>query len=94
MTVESGYMTYVPTWREKIWRRLGFRYHLGAEPDDVDALPGWMCTESRLDFSVADRLRLLLTGRLRVSIKHHMPVQPDFSRNRLDWQILAPGDRA
>lgn len=86
-------MYHVPTWRERLWRRLGYRYHLGEDPEGVDALAGWMCTESRMHFGVADRLRLLLTGKLRISIKHHMPVQPDFSKNRFDWEIVAPGER-
>lgn len=93
MTAENGYMTYIPTRRERLWRSLGYRYHLGAEPGDVDALTGWMCTESKMHFGIADRLRLLLTGKLRISIKHHMPVQPDFSKNRFDWEIVAPGER-
>ena len=83
---------HVPTLAQRVWRALGYRYHLGADPEGVDALSGWMCTENTFQFSLADRLRLLLTGRLRVSIKHHMPVQPEFSKNRLDWQIAAPGD--
>ena len=52
-------MYRVPTWRERLWRRLGYRYHLGEDPEGVDALAGWMCTESRMHFGVADRLRLL-----------------------------------
>lgn len=93
MAVENGAMYHVPTLRERAWRRLGFRYHLGVDPEGIDTLPGWMCTENRLDFSMADRLRILISGRLRISIKHHMPVQPDFSKNRLDWYILQPGER-
>lgn len=83
----------VPTIAQRLWRKLGYRYHLGDDPADIDTLPGWMCTESMMHFGIADRLRLLLTGRLRISIKHHMPVQPEFSKNRFDWMIYAPGDR-
>lgn len=93
MTVENGAMHHVPTLRERIWRRLGYRYHLGAEPDGIDALPGWMCTESRMHFSVADRVRLLLTGRLHLRLVQHMTQQVDSTKNRLDFHILAPGDR-
>lgn len=93
MTVENGYMEHVPTWREKMWRRLGFRYHLGDDPKDIDTLPGWMCTETRMRFGIADRLRLLLTGKLHLRLVQHLPVKCDFSKNRLDWQINAPGER-
>ena len=88
----NGYVTYAPTWSERMWRALGFRYHLGEEPTDIDQLPGWMCTETRIRFSFSDRLRLLATGRLHLRLVQHLPVKCDFARNRLDWQIKAPGD--
>jgi hypothetical protein len=90
---ESGAYHHVPTWRERAWRRLGYRYHLGDEPPDTDALPGWMCTETRMRFGWPDRLRLLLTGRLHLRLVQYLPVQCDYAKNRLDWQIDRPGDR-
>jgi hypothetical protein len=91
--VENGMMEYVPTWRERAWRRLGFRYHLGDEPPEVDGLPGWMCTETRMRFGAADRVRLLLTGRLHIRLVQYLPVQCDYAKSRLDYQINAPGER-
>jgi hypothetical protein len=88
----GGYMVHKPTLPERMWRALGFRYHLGAEPDS-DQMQGWMCTESRLEFGIADRLRLLMTGRLHLRLTQHLPVKCDFSRNRFDWQIKHPGER-
>ena len=85
-------MHHVPTWAERLRRALGFRFHYGEEPEGGDNLPGWMCTEMRLDFSFLDRLRLLTTGRLRLRLMQHTSVQCDESRNRLDWQIKAPGE--
>lgn len=90
---ENGAMYHVPTWREELWKRLGFRYRLGTEPDGIDALPGWMCTETRVQFGWGDRLRLLLTGRLHMRLVHYMPVKCDYAKNRFDFQINAPGDR-
>ncbi len=87
----AGAMEYRPTLIERIWRALGFSYHLGAEPGDIDTLPGWMCTETRMHFGFRDRLRLLISGRLHLKLVQHTPVQCDFSRNRLDWQIEPPG---
>lgn len=91
MNVTHGAMEHRPSWRARAWRRLGFRYHLGEDPKDADSLPGWMCTETRMHFSFGDRLRLLLTGKLHIRIVQHTPVQCDFSRNRLDWEIEPPG---
>jgi hypothetical protein len=53
-----------------------------------------MCTETRLNFGLADRVRLLLTGRLHMRLVQHTTVQVENTKNRFDWQILAPGDRA
>jgi hypothetical protein len=52
-----------------------------------------MCTEVGINFGILDRLRLLTTGRLHLRLIQHTPVQCDFSRNRIDWQIKAPGER-
>lgn len=92
--MENQASFHIPTFREKFWRALGFRYHLGEEPEDIGALVGWMRTDIRLDFSLADRLRLLLTGRLRVSsIVHSDTPSPMICKSRVDWQIVRPGDR-
>ena len=91
-TTGGGCFYHVPTFREKFWRALGFCYHLGEEPKDADALPGWICTDMGLDFSVADRFRLLVSGRLRISSYVHFDTQsPNVCKSRMDWQIPAPG---
>jgi hypothetical protein len=90
----GSYATYTPTLAQKMWRLLGFRYHLGEEPEGADNMQGWMCTETRLNFGLADRVRLLLTGRLHMRLVQHTTVQVENTKNRFDWQILAPGDRA
>lgn len=89
--VKNGYVTYQPTRAERAWRWLGFRYHLGDEPEGIDQLKFWMCTETRMRFGVADRLRLLLTGRLHMRLVQHLPVECAFAKNRFDWEIKAPG---
>lgn len=84
-----------PTWRRRIWRKLGFVYHLGADPtpEEIADRPGWMTTESSFRFGWCDRLRLLLTGRLNIKLVQHTEVQVEGTRNRLDWWISAPGER-
>jgi hypothetical protein len=55
---------YVPTFREKFWRTIGFRYHLGDEPPDAENLEGWSKTVTHFRFGVPDRFRLLLSSHL------------------------------
>lgn len=86
-------LALAPTLRQRFWRALGFRYHLGDTPPDADLLPGWMRTDSGLIFSFGDRLRILISGRLRTSTIVHMDTpSPAVCKTRLDWQILPPGD--
>ena len=82
----GGYVTFTPSITLRAMRWLGFRYHLGEEPKDPPQ-DGWMCTETRLRFSFADRVRLLLTGRLYIRLTQHLPVRCDYAKNRLDWHI-------
>ena len=90
----NGEMIHIQTFRERMWRKLGFRYHLGDEPEGAEVLQGWMRTDMRLDFSLADRLRLLITGRLFIaSIVHTDSPSPDICKSRIDWRIYAPGER-
>ncbi|WP_027039130.1 hypothetical protein [Mesorhizobium ciceri] len=91
-TMSYGYI-HTPTLGERFWRALGFRYHLGEDPEDVDTLQGWTRTDTRLHFHWTDRFRLLLTGRLMVStISHYDAPSPTVIKNRTDWQIRAPGE--
>jgi hypothetical protein len=84
-------MEYIPTLSERFWRKLGYRFHLGDEPEGVDTLPGWTCTEIGLNFGMADRLRLMLTGKLRLrSILMTDTPSATICKNRLDWRIIPP----
>jgi hypothetical protein len=93
-TAQNYVQHHIPTLRERVLRRLGFRYHLGDEPDGIDGLEGWMRTDIRLEFGVLDRLRLMLTGRLLVSsIVHHDTPPASIVKSRVDWRICGPGER-
>jgi len=91
--LQNTCMIYKPTLMERMWRKLGYRYHLGDEPDDGrEALPGWQSVETRFCFSFADRLRLFATGKLHVRhVSHTDTPSPKDMRSRVDWHILAPG---
>lgn len=89
---EGGYMVYTPTLRERFWRKLGFRYHLGEEPEGPE-LQGWMQTVAGLRLSFTDRLRILLTGHLRIKLTMSIDTpSPATVKTRMDWEIRAPGD--
>jgi hypothetical protein len=85
---------YVPSRRERFWRKLGFRFHLGDERGpELPAPAGWMRTTCQFGFDWADRLRILITGRLDVTMTYDLDVpSPDKIRTRMDWQIKAPGE--
>ena len=88
----GGYASiYRPSRWERFCKFAGFVYHHGADPEDIDQLQGWAQTNIYMDFGLADRLRLLLTGKLRISNTGHFdgPI-PKEIKNRLDWHIKAP----
>lgn len=90
--VENGYVEFKPTLTWKIRRWLGFRYHLGDEPEGADTMPGWFQTRTHFQFTWADRLRLLCSGRLEIRHTGHADAKVDTVKNRMDWQIFAPGE--
>lgn len=93
MTNEA--MFQKPTISERFWRALGFHYHLGDEPEGIDKLEGWMRTDIRLEFSILDRLRLMLTGKLFIaSVVHTDTPSASICKSRVDWRISAPGERS
>ena len=81
---------YRPTLTNRLARALGFRFHLGEEPHGVGNMPGWARTTVRLKFSVGDRLRILLGGRLHVDLTHYADQQFDEMKSRTDLRIPAP----
>lgn len=93
-THEGRAMCSRPTIAQRFWRALGFRYHLGEEPKGADELPGWMRTDMRMHFKVADRLRLLISGKLFIaSIVSTDTPSAMIAMSRMDWRILDPGEK-
>jgi len=90
---QAGYAVYTPTLRERFWRKLGFRFHLGEDSEETVPWSGWMRTETRLCLGLADRLRILVGGELRMSTSVDMDTpSPSKTFTRFDWEILPPGD--
>jgi len=85
-------MFHAPTLIERFWRKAGYRYHLGEEPECEDVMNGWICTDVRFHFVWADRLRLLLSGRLFIAniVTTDTPT-PSVTKTRTDWRIVEPG---
>lgn len=81
--------------RVRFWRILGFKYHMGLDPEEIwknEEFTGFGYTNIRLHFSFSDRLRLLLTGRLHIGLQQYetlgRPVK--HFHNRISWCIIAP----
>lgn len=82
-----------PTFKQRFWRGLGYRFHLGEEPDDAftQQCKGWIRTTTYLHFGLLDRLRLLFVGRLNVQHTIHTDTPtPTKTYTRMDWQIMPP----
>ena len=82
-----------PTFMQRAWRRLGWRYHMVDLPEtpEVERMPGWAMTRVRLQFPPIDRLRLLLTGRVRLDIRQKMSADVADIVSATSIEILPPG---
>jgi hypothetical protein len=88
----GGFAVYKPTIFDRLWRWAGFRYHFGEDPPDYENLPGRIRTESGFSFGMTDRLRILMTGRLKVVTALYTDTpSPTVIKTQMDWQIFAPG---
>lgn len=88
----EGAFYHKPTMRQRFWRAAGFSYHLGEDPEGIEALSGWMRTDLHLHFGWVDRLRLLLTGKLFIASTVHTDTpSPLVCKTRMDWRIGEPG---
>lgn len=86
-------MEYKPTRRERFWKWLGYRYFLVDLPDDTDQMPGWMMTTTRIEFSIADRLRFLLSGKIKIDIRQATDVRVERCVSAVSFSITPPFER-
>lgn len=87
---QGFYVEYKPTLGERIAKKLGYKIHLGEEPKDADLMLGWMHSEIHTVLSVTDRLRLLMSGKFKLSFIQYTDVQIKESKNRVDLYIVPP----
>ena len=85
-------LSYRPTIIDRLRRKAGYRFHYADEPPEFDPAKhvGWMKTVTTFKFDFADRIRLLLTGRLRIEIAQYTTQQVDESVNAVSYKIFAP----
>lgn len=93
MQNQSFICEHKPTLRERFFRRLGYKFTLGEEPENIDGMPGWAKTKVRFQFNLADRLRLLTSGSLTVELTHYTDKPFDVMKTRTDYQIMPPSHR-
>jgi hypothetical protein len=85
------------TWRSRMWRRLGFNgsYDPGLIEFRYGEMDGFaessMMTEVVVHFTLGDRLRLLLTGELRVETSTRTDVEVRRSKSMSRVTIMSPG---
>ena len=84
---------YKPSRVERFWRKAGFTTAHAELPEGIEAThPGWMMTNTRMHFSFGDRLRLLLTGRLHLTLRQATSQEVDEAVSAMSHRILYPGE--
>jgi len=85
-------MYHKPTIIEKLWRALGYKYHLVDLPEEADGMDGWIMTHTRFNFDFFDRIRLLLTGKLYVDTRQATDVRVGKCISAASFRIAPPFD--
>lgn len=66
---------YVPTRVERFWRWCNFGNVVFKDlPDEARKMPGWAITNICMRFSFSDRLRILISGRVRITLEQAIDV--------------------
>ena len=93
---QNGYcVTRVPSLRERFWRSLGYHYNLVDLPEtpEVDKMPGWALTHINLTMPWHERLRLLLTGRMKIDVRQKFSADVAEVVSAASTYIFYPGER-
>ncbi len=85
------YSEYKPTKAERFWRWLGYRTRVPAFPEDAPELSGWIMSHIRVQISLADRLRILLSGNVKVRIETRTSARVDHAISASSFEVCRPG---
>lgn len=89
----DGACSAKPSLLRRIAGALGFTQHFGPEPEGIETLPGWARSDVRVGLSIGDRLRLLVSGRLYLTVTHYIDRPVDRMEVRTDLRIPPPWER-
>lgn len=89
----GAFMAPQRTLMQRLWRWLGYRYHLGEDHDDEGWEKGMLMNVSGMKLDWADRLRILISGHIRITLTHDLDQPVDRIRTRMDWEIVEPGGK-
>ncbi|MDE2105839.1 MAG: hypothetical protein KGL39_51935 [Patescibacteria group bacterium] len=82
---------YRPPLIERFWRWAGFRHPYVRRPDETVEFPSYMVSRAVVNLSVADRLRVLISGRVCVETVHRVQTDPGEVLSISDAKVLPPG---
>ncbi len=77
--------------RDRIYAALGFRECRAPIPPDAPGLaPGVMSSNATITLGIADRLRVLISGKLMCDMAHQMSHVPARIQTTSAWAVLPP----
>lgn len=83
-----------PKPENRFWKWLGFGKpaHPRFEPDENPGMsPTWITTEAHIGWTLADRLRFLISGQIAVAVSFQTEIMVNSYRSKVSASILPPG---
>lgn len=97
--ITNGGVFYAPeSMRSKVWRWLGFRYRFdedlfewrNKEPPEEGLVVGCLTTDVHVRVSFLDRVRILISGHVKLSVYTKTNVAVDRAVSRSSFAVLPP----
>ena len=89
--IENGIQVYTPSLTERLWRALGYRSHRPEMSEDGEKLPFWIMTNTHVNMSILDRIRLLVSGKMIVRTETRTDVPVAITITASSVEIERPG---
>jgi hypothetical protein len=86
-------MEYQPNRLERFWRAMGYHSAHPELPAEAENMPGWCATDIRVRISVADRIRLLISGKAMVRVRTATDVRFDHAISASTFEVVPPYER-